>query len=103
LSNETFENKKKEDDIYYYVYDDTDRYVLDSEFTSYKTQQNAVTTNLNTGITKNQTSIGDLATLTTTNQNTLVLAINELVSKINSLTDEVDTLKQKLGITESSE
>ena len=99
LSNETFKNKNKEDDIYYYVYDDTDRYILDSEFTSYKTQQNQVTTNLNSGITKNQTSIGDLTTLTTANQNTLVLAINELVSKINALEEEVGDLKQKLGIT----
>lgn len=99
LSNETFKDKNKEDDVYYYVYDDTDRYILDSEFTSYKTQQNQVTTNLNNGITKNQTSIGDLTTLTTENQNTLVLAINELVSKINALDAEVKDLKQKLGNT----
>jgi hypothetical protein len=74
---------------YYYVYDTEERYVLDSEFTGYKTSQTQVAKNLSETINKNKSSIGDLINLTTDNKNTLVLAINELVNKINNLTAEI--------------
>ena len=97
VDNETFETTQKDDNVYYYVYDDTDRYVLESEFSQYKTSQNQTTTVLSESITKNQTSIGELNNLTTENTNTLVLAINELVQKISDLTNEVNTLKERIN------
>ena len=78
------------------VYDTEERYVPDSEFTEYKTSQSQVVRNLSENITKQQTSIGELSNLTTENKNTLVLAINELVTKITDLTNEVNTLKEQL-------
>jgi hypothetical protein len=74
---------------YYYVYDTEERYVPDSEFTEYKTSQTLVVKDLSNIITKNTNSIGELINLTTDNKNTLVLAINELVNKINNLTAEI--------------
>lgn len=97
VDNETFETTQKDDNVYYYVYDDTDRYVLESEFSQYKTSQNQTTTVLSESIIKNQTSIGELNNLTTENTNTLVLAINELVQKISDLTNEVNTLKERIN------
>ena len=97
IDNVTFENQEKEDDVYYYVYNDTDRYVLDSEFSQYKTQQNQTNATLSNLITANNNLIGDLVALDTTNQNTLVFAINELVSRINDLTNEIELLKQQIN------
>ena len=97
IDNVTFENQEKKDDVYYYVYNDTDRYVLDSEFSQYKTQQNQTNATLSNLITANNNLIGDLVALDTTNQNTLVFAINELVSRINDLTNEIELLKQQIN------
>ena len=98
VDSKTFETKEDiDEETYYYVYDETERYVPDSEFTEYKTAQNKTNTTLTENITKNQTSIGELINLTTDNKNTLVLAINELVSKINDLTNELSSLKEKVN------
>ena len=97
IDNVTFENQEKKDDVYYYVYNDTDRYVLDSEFSQYKTQQNQTNATLSNLIIANNNLIGDLVALDTTNQNTLVFAINELVSRINDLTNEIELLKQQIN------
>lgn len=97
IDNVTFENQEKKDDVYYYVYNDTERYVLDSEFSQYKTQQNQTNATLSNLITANNNLIGDLVALDTTNQNTLVFAINELVSRINDLTNEIELLKQQIN------
>ena len=104
LDSESFEAKTDIDDnTYYYVYDENNRYVLDSEFSEYKSSQTKTITNVTENVTKAQSSIGDLVNLTTENKNTLVLAINELVSKINDLTAEIDELKNKLNNSEPSE
>ena len=97
LDSSSFESKTDiDEDTYYMVYDTEERYVPDSEFTEYKTSQSQVVRNLSENITKQQTSIGELLNLTTENKNTLVLAINELVTKITDLTNEVNTLKEQL-------
>lgn len=97
LDSSSFESKTDiYEDTYYMVYDTEERYVPDSEFTEYKTSQSQVVRNLSENITKQQTSIGELSNLTTENKNTLVLAINELVTKITDLTNEVNTLKEQL-------
>ena len=101
LDSASYEAKEeKDDDTYYMVYDTEERYVPDSEFTEYKTSQAQIVRNLSDGVTKNQTSIGELINLTTDNKNTLVLAINELVTKINTLTAEVQALKEQLNNSE---
>ena len=97
LDSSSFESRTDiDEDTYYMVYDTEERYVPDSEFTEYKTSQSQVVRNLSENITKQQTSIGELLNLTTENKNTLVLAINELVTKITDLTNEVNTLKEQL-------
>lgn len=94
------DKEKIDDDTYYMIFDTDERYIPDSEFIEYKTSQAQVVKNLSDGVTKNQTSIGDLVNLTTENKNTLVYAINELVTKINTLTAEVESLKKQLEGTE---
>ena len=104
LDSASYESKEeKDDDTYYMVYDTEERYVPDSEFAEYKTSQTQIVRNLSDSITKNKTSIGELINLTTDNKNTLVLAINELVNKINILTAEVQTLKEQLNNSEPIE
>ena len=98
VDSETFENKEDiDEETYYYVYDEEERYVPDSEFIEYKTSQNKAINTLTENINKNTTSIGELNNLTTDNQNTLVFAINELVSKVKNLTDELSSLKEKVN------
>lgn len=104
LDNATYDAKEEKDDnVYYMVYDTEERYVPDSEFTEYKTSQTQVVENLSTTINKNTNSIGELINLTTDNKNTLVLAINELVNKINTLTAEIQVLKEQLNNSEPIE
>lgn len=102
IDNSTFESLSEIDDNkYYYIYDDSDRYILDSEFTEYKTAQNGTITTLSENINKNQSLIGDLTNLNTDSNTTLVIAINELVSKINDLTTEIEELKEKIANLET--
>lgn len=104
LDNATYDAKEEKDEnVYYMVYDTEERYVPDSEFTEYKTSQTQVVENLSTTINKNTNSIGELINLTTDNKNTLVLAINELVNKINTLTAEIQVLKEQLNNSEPIE
>jgi hypothetical protein len=60
---------------------------LDSEFSQYKTLQASMLNILSQ-------NIGNLESLSTDNKNTLVLAINELLTKISSLTEELQMLKE---------
>ena len=79
------------------VYDVEDKYTLDSEFTNYKTQQSQTISNISELITKTQNNLGDLNNLNTDNKTTLVIAINELFEKINTLTQELSELKEQLS------
>ena len=98
LDNESFESKEdKNDDTYYMVYDVEDKYTLDSEFTNYKTQQSQTISNISELITKTQNNLGDLNNLNTDNKTTLVIAINELFEKINTLTQELSELKEQVS------
>lgn len=99
LDDKTFKDIEKSDNTYYYIYDDTDRYILDSEFSQYKQQQSYTVTTLFDNITKNKNLIGEITNLNTNVQSTIVLAINELVDKITQLDQEVRSLKEQLGIT----
>ena len=47
-----YNNSSKEENTYYYVYDDTDRYVLDSEFKTYKQTQSDLNTRFGQDIAK---------------------------------------------------
>lgn len=86
VDNDTFnEYETLDDNIYYYIYDDDNRYVLDSEFTKYKTNQSSTINQLNESITTNNNSIGNLDLLLTDNKFSLVVSINELFSKISNL------------------
>lgn len=98
IDNNTFESKTDIDNnTYYYVYDTEERHLLESEFSEYKTAQNKTNATLLESIYKNETSIGELESLTTDNKNTLVYAINELVTKINDLTSELNALKEQVS------
>ena len=91
IDKETFEKIEEPDqEKYYYIYEDDDRYILDSEFNQYKTLQASM---LNT-LSQN---IGNLESLSTDNKNTLVLAINELLTKVSSLTEELQMLKEQFN------
>lgn len=47
-----YNNSSKEENTYYYVYDDTDRYILDSEFKTYKQTQSDLNTRFGQDIAK---------------------------------------------------
>lgn len=102
IADEDFKVKEDIDpDTYYYVYDTTERHVLDSEFTEYKTNQNNAMTTLSNLIVSTQDAVGSLADLTTTNNNSLVLAINELVAKIASISSDLESLKNSITNSET--
>lgn len=90
-----------DDSTYYYTYNDEERYVLDSEFSEYKTYQNSTATNLQKNINKNTNSIGELSSLTTDNKNALVFAINELNTKITELTTALAELTTRVANLET--
>ena len=93
--------EKPEENTYYYLYDTTNRYLLESELTTYKTQQSEYLTTLSNGINTNKTSIGELTNLTTENKNSLVLAVNEVNSNLSQLVTNVGDLTQlPEGITQ---
>jgi hypothetical protein len=95
-----YENKTEEeldDKTYYYIYNDDERHVLDSEFTDYKTFQGNTNTILNEGITKNKSAIGDLEQLKTENKTTLVVAINEISDYVGKLDGDLGSLLEDNG------
>lgn len=90
-----------DENVYYYVYDTEERYLVESEFTLYKTQQSEALTTLSNNIINNKNSIGSLADLTTENKNTLVLSINEVNSNLSQLITNIGDLTQlPEGITQ---
>lgn len=82
-----------DEDVYYYIYDDDERYVLQSEFSTYKETQTSSLNNMSSLITSNRTAIGSLDDLSTDTKSNLVAAINELLVKIQALTSEIEELK----------
>ena len=94
---------EKDPKKYYYVYDDEERYVLDSEFSKYKTSQSGTISTLSESINKNKAEIGDLSVLSTENKNTLVYAINELSTKITTMLAELEGLKNRVSNLENVE
>lgn len=92
---------EKDPEKYYYVYDDKERYVLDSEFSKYKASQSGTISTLSESINKNKTEIGDLSVLSTENKNTLVYAINELSTKITAMLVELEDLKNRVSNLEN--
>lgn len=77
---------------YYYIYNDEERYVLDSEFTNYKTNQSRAISTLSDSINSNKISIGDLSILSTNNTNSLVNAINEVNAYVSQLSGDQDSI-----------
>ena len=102
LSNDDYKKEDIQDNVYYYIYDDTDIYVLKKELEEYQNNQSNAQNLITSLVTTNKNSIGDLNTLETESKGTLVLAINELVSKIKDLTDQVNSLKEQLDKTETN-
>ena len=93
-----YDNKQdKDDNTYYYITDDNDRYVLESEFVKFNTSQTESIASLGADISGIQTTIGSLANLDTDAKTSIILSINELVTKITNLTQEVEDLKSKLS------
>lgn len=83
---------QKEENVYYYIHGEEERYILDSEFSEYKTLQSNTITNLSELINTNKNSIGTLSSLTTTNKNTLVLSINEINENLIDVIDKIGDL-----------
>lgn len=94
---------EKDPKKYYYVYDEEERYVLDSEFSEYKASQSGTISTLSESINKNKTEIGDLSVLSTESKNTLVYAINELSTKITAMLAELEDLKNRVSNLENVE
>lgn len=86
-----------DDQTYYYVYNATERYITGTEFDSYKEVQSGNLSTISDNINKNSQSIGDLISLSTSNKNNLVIAINELVSKIDTLTQQLNEVQERLN------
>lgn len=82
-----------DENVYYYIYDDDERYVLQSEFSTYKETQTSSLNSMSSLITSNRTAIGSLDDLSTDTKVNLVAAINELLVKIQALTSEIEELK----------
>ncbi len=94
VDSETFKTKEDlKDDTYYYVYDVEERYITETDLNNYKDSLNQNIGVIQQGVLQNKWSIGDLELLTTETKSDLVSVINELVSRINILTDELNTLK----------
>ena len=72
-----------DENTYYYIYNDDERYLLDSEFTQYKTQQSEALNTLSNNINTNKNTIGVLSNLTTENKNSLVFAVNEVNANLS--------------------
>ena len=94
LSDSDYKDEIIEEHVYYYVYDEKDRYVLDSELTQYKNSQTSTNTILSESTNKNTNSIGDLTKLNTETKNTLVFAINEVNNNLTTLNNSVGDLTQ---------
>ena len=93
LSKESYDAlPEKDENIYYYIHDDDERYVLDSEFTEYKTSQSKTISILSESVNSNKNSIGDLTGLTTENKNTLVFAINEVKTDLINVVNKIGDL-----------
>lgn len=96
---ESLENP--DENTYYYIYNDDERYLLDSEFTQYKTQQSEALNTLSNNITINKNTIGVISNLTTENKNSLVFAVNEVNANLSQLITNVgDLTKLPEGITQ---
>ena len=96
---ESLENP--DENTYYYIYNDDERYLLDSEFTQYKTQQSEALNTLSNNINTNKNTIGVLSNLTTENKNSLVFAVNEVNANLSQLITNVgDLTKLPEGITQ---
>ena len=94
-------DEEKDSDVYYYVYDLEERYVLDSDYSKYKEQQASTISNLSGDVSTNASSIGTLENLTTENKNSLVYSINELHNYISRISSDLDTLITGEGIISS--
>lgn len=88
---------EKDSDVYYYIYDTTERYVLASEYDDYKKSLTRITNALSESVTNVQLSIGLLSNLTTENKNTLVYAINELHTYISNTSNTLSNLMSETG------
>jgi hypothetical protein len=97
LDQTAYDAKDKDEETYYMVYDTTDRYVPESELLEYKASQAQALKGVSDLASNNQMLIGNLTNLETANKQTLVLAINELVNKVNALTQELNAIKEKLA------
>ena len=96
---ESLENP--DENTYYYIYNDDERYLLDSEFTKYKTQQSEALNTLSNNITSNKNTIGVISNLTTENKNSLVFAVNEVNANLSQLITNIgDLTKLPEGITQ---
>lgn len=94
LSNTEYSDIEKNENTYYYVYDVDKSYVTSTEFKEYKTSQSETLSILNSN------TIGFLGNLSTDDKTNIVSAINELVTKLQNLTNEVATLKEKVEALE---
>ena len=97
LDQTTYDAKDKDAETFYMVYDTTDRYVPESELLEYKASQAQALKGVSDLASNNQMLIGNLTNLETANKQTLVLAINELVNKVDALTQELNAIKEKLA------
>jgi hypothetical protein len=88
---------EKDSDVYYYIYDTTERYVLASEYDAYKNSLTRITNALSESVSNVQLSIGLLSNLTTENKNTLVYAINELHTYISNTSNTLSNLMSETG------
>ena len=91
---------EKQEDVYYYTYDDEDSYVLNSDWTNYKSQQSEVLTSLASQVESNKNHIGVLDNLNTVAKSDLVSVINELVSTIQTLNLEIQSIRTKINGSE---
>ena len=98
LSSDEYNNIEKNDNTYYYVYEVDNYYITKESFNKYQESQTNILNTLSNNITN---IIGDIENLTTVNKINIVSAINELVSKLQNLTDEVTALNEKVTALES--
>lgn len=92
---------EKDPEKYYYVYENEERYVLDSEFSEYKSSQSNAIATLSESINTCKKEIGNLKGLSTENKNTIVLAINELFANITSILTDLTDLKTRVSNLET--
>lgn len=92
---------EKDPEKYYYVYENEERYVLDSEFSEYKSYQSNTIATLSESINTCKKEIGNLEGLSTENKNTIVFAINELFASITSILTDLTDLKTRVSNLET--